>query len=362
MTEFAQDQPAIQLAEAAPRRGPWRWLPGVFFLAVMLLGAVLAALSPGLRQPPRGPSIVTGAWSTAFERGLDAGLPWRDPAVTGWASLNDRLFGEARPGALVGTGGWLYTAEEFQTAPGQAARVAGRLRTIEGVRAQLARRGARLVVALLPAKARLYPEHLGRLRVPAENAGAYSPFLAGLQERGLLAPDLWSALRTGKAGGPVFLRTDTHWTPLGARVAAQALARAVRARWPDLDLPAARFRTMLGPPRPLAGDLTRFLPVLPALAPAPDALAVPVTRRLDGGGGLLGADPIAVTLVGTSYSADRRWNFAGALEEALGAEVLNLADEGRGPFEPMQAYLKGRNLRDNPPKLVVWEIPERYLK
>ena len=56
----------------------------------------------------------------------------------------------------------------------------------------------------------------------------------------------------------------------------------------------------------------------------------------DAGGGLFGTQTIPVTLVGTSYSADERWNFTGALQTALGADVLNLATEGRGPLPPMR--------------------------
>ncbi len=64
--------------------------------------------------------------------------------------------------------------------------------------------------------------------------------------------------------------------------------------------------------------------------------------------------------MGTSYSADRRWNFDGALQESLDQEVLNLAQSGKGPFEPMLAYL------EHPPEgpaaaRLIWEIPERYL-
>jgi alginate O-acetyltransferase complex protein AlgJ len=68
-----------------------------------------------------------------------------------------------------------------------------------------------------------------------------------------------------------------------------------------------------------------------------------------------------VALVGTSYSQDERWGFADALKVALGADVLNVAARGEGPFAPMRAYLEGETVVDVPPELVVWEIPERYL-
>ena len=68
-----------------------------------------------------------------------------------------------------------------------------------------------------------------------------------------------------------------------------------------------------------------------------------------------------MALVGTSYSAGEAWDFAGALREALGADVLQAAQEGEGPFEPMSDYLEDDAFLQTPPRLVVWEIPERYL-
>jgi alginate O-acetyltransferase complex protein AlgJ len=76
---------------------------------------------------------------------------------------------------------------------------------------------------------------------------------------------------------------------------------------------------------------------------------------------LFGDEKIPVALVGTSYSANPLWNFAGFLEEALQTDVINAAEEGQGPFETMKTYLASAAFRDNPPELVVWEIPERYL-
>jgi alginate O-acetyltransferase complex protein AlgJ len=50
-----------------------------------------------------------------------------------------------------------------------------------------------------------------------------------------------------------------------------------------------------------------------------------------------------------------------ALEIALGRDVLNVAAEGKGPFQPMSDYLRSDTFKSTPPKLVVWEIPERFV-
>ena len=114
------------------------------------------------------------------------------------------------------------------------------------------------------------------------------------------------------------------------------------------------------------GDLLSFIPLgkFRHIGPKPDKLTkLQTTKRgdLGNGLGLFGNTSIPITLVGTSYSANPLWNFEGALKEALGADVLNVADEGEGPTVPMVNYLKSEAFLETPPELIIWEIPERFL-
>ncbi len=68
-----------------------------------------------------------------------------------------------------------------------------------------------------------------------------------------------------------------------------------------------------------------------------------------------------VALIGTSYSANPAWNFVGALQAALGEELASYATEGIGPFVPMVQFLLGADIERAPPRLVIWELPERAL-
>ena len=76
---------------------------------------------------------------------------------------------------------------------------------------------------------------------------------------------------------------------------------------------------------------------------------------------LFGDASIPVTLIGTSYSANPLWNFHGFLQEALNVDILNAASEGEGPFITMKKYLLDKALETSPPKIIIWEIPERYI-
>ena len=85
------------------------------------------------------------------------------------------------------------------------------------------------------------------------------------------------------------------------------------------------------------------------------------TRRFGGSGlGLFDTQTLPITLVGTSYSAVPTWGFDGALRVALGADVLNAAQEGRGPVLPLLDYLVNPAFAESPPELILWEVPERF--
>lgn len=348
--------------------GVLHWLPTAFLLAVVGIGAVMTALTPTVRQWPNGKDMITGEAMLDYEKNhLDAKVPWRDASVNLWGGVNYRLFGEARDGALIGKDGWLFTTEEFQTSREDAAEIAGKVAYIKQVRDELAEDGAKLVVALIPAKARVHAELLGSYRVPHQVVPLYQQVRAQLEQAGIPTPDLAAVLRRPVEeepdARPVFLRTDTHWTPFGANVAARRLAPAVQAV--ASELPPATYTKKFKPAVSRSGDLLRYVPVRTG-GPRPDQVAeAEFTRTDEGGGGLLGDETLAVTLVGTSYSAETKdnvWHFAGALSQALGTEVLNAAQEGKGPIVPMREYLNSQDRQDNPPQVVIWEIPERFLR
>lgn len=360
MTEFAQDTLKSNIDNPAVPK-VLQWLPGVFLVATVVIGGALAITSKGARDLPKNQDVVTGKWMHAFETGFDANVPFQPPAMKLWGSINYRLFHEAREGALVGKDGWLYTSEEFQTSDPKLdqANIEAKLQYIQEVRNQLKAQGAALVVALVPAKARVYPEHLGSLHIPSVKVDLYQKFRGKVLAMSIPTPDLYATLSDAKPQGNVFVRTDTHWSPLGATVAAKAVAATVRQISPDLQLPTAEFKTSTAKTGKNVGDLLRYLP---GAAPKSATIFVPGTEKVGGADSLLGEDPVAVTLVGTSYSAIKDWNFEGALKQALGSDVLNVADAGQGPIVPMRAYLKSQAIKDAPPKLVIWEIPERFLR
>ncbi|MCY1290389.1 putative alginate O-acetylase AlgJ [compost metagenome] len=309
--------------------------------------------------------LLNGRLAHAFEKHYDAEFPVKRLGTNLWAALDYTLFDEGRPGVVIGKDGWLFTDEEFKPAP-SATQLDDNWALIRGVQQELERRGVKLVLAIIPAKSRLYPEYLGREQPAALHAALYRDFLNRARQSGMAAPELLETLRQAKDNGQVFLRTDTHWTPLGAEAVAQRLGAAIRAG-EGRDLPQQDFVTETGKPAAHKGDLLSFLPLDPLfseLLPQADQLEARKTHAADDAAGadLFGdsAQP-QVALVGTSFSANPRWNFAGALKQALSADLINYAKDGKGPLDPMLELLQDEGFRQKPARLLVWEFPERYL-
>ena len=340
-----------------------RWLPGAFMVLFLALGGLMALLNPATFKAPKGETVLNGDWAAAYQADFEEGLALRTPAVNLWGVLEYTLFREGRPGVIIGEDGWLFTTEEFQTYPDGDAATEENLEAILSVRDRLAAEGVSLIMVVLPAKASVYEEALGRYTLPAEARARYENLRGELLAHNIIAPDVLGTMMEAKTTAPVFLRTDTHWTPFGARAVAELVAREVRAKVPFEGLGETEFETQALGSEPYRGDLLAFVPLggLERLGPRADGLERFLTVPLEAGGSLFGEVRVPVALVGSSYSANLRWNFQGALQNALQADVLNAAEEGQGPFAPMAQYLESEAFRNARPELVIWEIPARYL-
>lgn len=335
---------------------------GLALLALLGLGGWMSAEALAQVEVPAGTPVADGSYTTAVERAYKAQLAWRDPALRWWTWAQYRAFGEGRPGLRVGEGGWLFSEEELACArPEQQAAV---VEHVGAVASRLGAAGVTLVVALVPSKARIYEDRLGQDLLggglPPEPRGRYGALRGALRAQGLLVPDLQAPLRAARSEGESFVRTDSHWSPLGARRAAEALAAAL----PEGVRPAlgqAPAELLPGVVQQHTGDLLRFLPLPdPAAEGLGPEVVAPYTLRTQGGGlGLLDEARPPVVLVGTSFSAQAQWGFADALRAALDAEVLEVAQEGGDPFTPMRRWLDSPGALSPAPALVVWELPER---
>lgn len=337
------------------------------FLAILLVLGIWSLRSFASFSTTSETTVLNGKWAKAAETHYDEEFPIKRLGTNLWAALDYKLFNEGRPGVVLGKDQWLFTDEEFDAIANGEHNEAENLAIIQGVRDQLKAQGTQLVLAIVPAKTRLYPEHIGDNKPATLHTDLYQQFHAQAAQAGLVAPDLLAPLQGAKQHGQVFLRTDTHWTPMGAEVVAKQLG-AVIAQQTPLSGEPEKFVTQAKETAAYKGDLTNFLPLDPLfsnLLPQPDQLQQrstdPVASGAEGDDALFADSDVAVGLVGTSYSANPNWNFVGALKEALHSDVVNYAEDGHGPILPMLKYLQTDAFKNSPPQVLIWEFPERYL-
>lgn len=341
-----------------------------FVLPVLFLGYAVVAnyefingLGRDIEDLPKSASAyLNGDAALQIDAYYKKIMPHRLPSIDLMGAARYLAFREGRPGVVVGEDGWLFSKEEFEAPIRRSADLGEAVGGIAAIRDQLAAQGVQLVVVPLPAKADIYKEHLADPAVPELLAGLYSDFRRRLGDIGVTTIDTRRPLIEAKDTGAVFLERDTHWTPLGAAAVAEAVAGALGRR------DQADYRLTDTAPVAREGDLGKFI-VTGALSDAvglgPETIVpreaisiAPAAAASD----IFGAESsIPFALAGTSYSANAQWSFAESLKAALGADVLNVAEEGLGPVAPMRKYLESGVLSDRPPQVVIWEFPIRYL-
>jgi alginate O-acetyltransferase complex protein AlgJ len=279
----------------------------------------------------------------------------------GWLTL-----GDLGPRVRQGCPGWLFLRDELNVYADGERHLDTRADTVAAVQRELAQRGIALLVAVVPDKSRIEPQHLCSLNRPASlNArlGDWTERLAAAQVPVL---DLSAALRS--VPGDAFFRTDTHWTQDGAGAAAQAVAQRIRAMNVALgsSQPGYRVGNQAAARRP--GDLVRLagLEELPlSWQPKPEIVTsrayLHEAQTAASADDLFGnADLPNIAVIGTSYSTTS--DFVPQLALALGTGVGNFAHEGAKFGGSARTYFASPAFAQTPPKLVVWELDERDLQ
>lgn len=344
------------------------WLAGATVVGVMVLGlwqVAEAVRHPALVDVPHSwEAIHTGVGTDKFSKHLDNHLPVRDGLIA-WANAGRYLLTRgAGDQVRLGRDEWLFSVEELAFHAQSDQHLAERVAKVENIARILKRQGVSLVVVPVPDKARVHAEQTSGGVYPAWYANRYTSLVQGLESRGLFAVNLLDTLTLAAQKEPVYYKTDTHWNQRGAGLAAESVANRVRSL--GVNLPLTQFVSHTAEtPVERAGDLLKMMGLVhvPDWArPDPDSEAPQTTTRQATASsaplGLLGdAAAPPVVLVGTSYSL--RANFQGQLQEQLKTEVLNVAKDGGGFMQAMSDYLNDDAFKTAPPKLVVWEVPER---
>jgi alginate O-acetyltransferase complex protein AlgJ len=304
---------------------------------------------------------LNGEQTKAIEDQYDDSFVLKNWSINLWAAFSYSLLGEGQPGVVIGKDEWLLTKEEYFWPKNAETRLEQSTLEIAQTFQKLRSQGLSVELILLPTKTEIYADKLTQPS-PQQMHNLYDHVLYLLSQQGVTALDLRPILLNSRRDGEAFLHTDTHWTPLGAEHTAKAITQ--HAGWfNDNQL----YKTENEGFTEYRGDLLNYIPVSPHMTvfgPRPDNLAIATTQSVQPtkSDDLFAEEqPLSQVLIGTSYSANEKWNFAGALKQYTGRDLLNLAEVGKGPFIPMRQWLQ--NDGDKQPGLqrVIWEIPVRYL-
>lgn len=186
---------------------------------------------------------------------------------------------------LEGRDGWLYLVSELRALSvgrfwgARAAEVsrAGKpenadpLAAIVDFHQQLKRADIRLILVPVPGKVVIYPEPLatGGEKLEWKTSGDvvsegldcwHSEFYSVLRDQGIEVIDLVPEFRRQRfaEGGPLYCRTDSHWTPRAALLAAEKVSAMVTASDWAKGNPPTDYQTQSGTVQ-ITGDLTVLL-------------------------------------------------------------------------------------------------------
>tara|TARA_B100000446_G_scaffold134800_1_gene127037 strand:- start:131 stop:1258 length:1128 start_codon:yes stop_codon:yes gene_type:complete len=303
---------------------------------------------------------LSGAVSQQWEQQFDNNFVIREWSISAMAAVTYLGFREGTSEVAVGEGDWMFSREELVQPANSDDNIRQNFLRVLQTSDYLASRNIRLLVVPVPAKARVLSHHLAQ-RPALAHQQVYAQLLDFLGDHRVSVVDTLKAMSINPEQ-PLYFQRDTHWTPNGAQLVAKATARYCQNQI-NLSLNNLEFVTEARDIQEFAGDLMNFIPLQPLFSQfQPSSEEFIETTTYAKQSNLFGSSDVAVStlLVGTSYSADSRWNFEGYLKQALGRDLLNLASEGRGPFAPMLSLMQQPSALEGV-ELVIWEIPERYL-
>lgn len=223
---------------SSPDRRP-REDRAVIALFLVALIAPSIALLAGIRPPnleggepavlPTIDASTVGDPATyaAIDRWVAESFPLRATGAAAYGAVDYGLLGGSpNPDVIVGHGDWLFTITELQ--PVCRFTAAEVLADLDAVAADFAGAGVDFRFTVPPDKHVIHPEQVR----PESGLGGscadqrQAELRAGMTARPGVAVEVWSALEAVRAADPerqLYFHQDTHWTPLGALVATEAL-------------------------------------------------------------------------------------------------------------------------------------------
>lgn len=234
---------------------------------------------------------------------------------------------------------------------------------------ELNKKGIELVVMLQPTRGLIHRDQVAE-KSHYSDVLALKNFIAferQLIASGSVVPEMHFLLEGEKLDRDYFFRRDHHWTPFGARISAKIVADKIKSIPLYKSLKIKKFSTEQGVLIPKDGTMNRALMRLCGNNFGSQYVQGFSTYSEDTSEDALFGDEVTpeIVLVGTSNSAQRdddrkNYNFDGFLKDFLQVDVLNQSLPGGGQDGSFIQYLLNEYDMNNPPKVILWELPVSY--
>jgi hypothetical protein len=264
--------------------------------------------------------------------------------------------------------GWLIPDSHLQPVKPMSADVAADVARLSSI---LNKNGTQLAMVWVPYRSIVYPDKVSiktragsRFDKEAAISG-YVQLVQQWQKLGVLTPNLYEVYRGTDESNPVFFKRDPHWTPRGAELAASAVADLLRSRPTFKKIPSRNYETKTVATKSRSGQYVDILNRACGLSIAPELVEVRQTtaKEQEDTGNLLEEDKPSIVLLGTSMSTNAgnfAFNFAGALQQALSADIENNSvGGGKADGAILDYFSSGRYVEDRP-SFIIWETPVYY--
>jgi hypothetical protein len=346
-----------------------------FLVLIGLVAPVEGILARRAGEPSRLVDLFRRMPTSASLRRLESDLESRSrlaQAVRPWMQfLRFAALRDAGDKALLGRDGWFFYRPAVQYLVEPYAPQRDMFDAIVSFRDALAQRGIELLLMPAPNKASVYPEKLAARAT--EGAAPVNvttrDVLTRLREAGVEVLDLFDIFEQAKAapGAPAcYLAQDSHWSPDGMRLAAEAAARRlVHLGW--VQRRTSRYETKSVPVQ-RHGDVLTMIRV-PRVEYLFEPESLDCTQVIDAALGRPYADdPNAPVLVlGDSFlriferDEPGSGGFVAHLAYQLGFGLSSIINDGGASTLVRQQLSRKPGLLEGK-RVVVWEFVERDIR
>jgi len=364
------------------RRAPQVFLVVVFLTLVAgvpLVQAVIElARGEGIQVIQGFPDKLTSARLRSYERDLEDASFLARMLRPLFQEIQFAWLGDGGSKVVVGRDGWLFYRPGYESMLASTNRVESATKeaaaAIIAFRDALARRGIELLVVPAPNKESIYPDRVSARVSPGSTAVAPATrqLLAALKGAGVECVDLFAVFAEARAADsesgtpPLYLATDSHWSPAGVRLAAAAVARRLiekgwvqRGRNDYAERPAPVERV---------GDVVRMMnsPRIASRVPAERVTALQVVDQV-AGSLYRDAEEGQILVLGDSflriYERDEPGaaGFVAHLARELGQPLASLISDG-GASTLVRQELQRRPALLRQKRVVIWEFVERDIQ